>query len=56
MLLHFFPVSSEANTAISFGQVHATFWPFRHRMIKKWISRLIIPMSSRTVATQCMVL
>ncbi|XP_078363808.1 somatostatin receptor type 5-like [Oculina patagonica] len=42
--LHFlFPVSSLTNIAvISIERVHATFWPFRHRAIKKTAYGLII--------------
>jgi len=28
------------HSAISLGRVHATFYPVRHRMIKKWIHGL----------------
>ena len=29
-------------TIIALERVHATFYPFRHRALKKWIYRLII--------------
>ena len=38
--------------AYSYGRVHATFCPFRHYMIKKWIYGLTTPRSSTIVAIQ----
>ena len=38
-----FPVASVTNiTAISLERLHATFWPLRHRVMQKWIYRLIV--------------
>ena len=38
-----FPICSLLNiTVISVERLHATFWPFRHRVIKKWTYGLII--------------
>ena len=42
-ILYLFPVASLANlAAISLERMHATFCPFRHRIIKKWVFRFII--------------
>ena len=39
----FFPVMSLTNiTAISLERLHATFFPFKHRVIRKWICGVII--------------
>ena len=41
--MHFFPTVSLTNlAAISLERTHATFRPFRHRIIKKWVFRFII--------------
>lgn len=38
-----FPVSSLLNiTVISAERLHATFWPFRHRVVKTWVYGLVI--------------
>jgi len=38
-----FPVASVTNiTAISLERLHATFWSLRHRVVQKWIYRLIV--------------
>ena len=38
-----FPVASLTNiTAISLDRLHATFWPIKHRVIRKWIYGAII--------------
>ncbi|KAL9979689.1 hypothetical protein ACROYT_G017389 [Oculina patagonica] len=43
VLLFSFPVASLANmSAISIERLHATFWPFRHRVMSKWVYGLII--------------
>ena len=37
-LFHWFPLTSLTNiTVISLDRMHATFRPFRHRVIKKWV-------------------
>ena len=42
-ILYLFPVASLTNlAAISLERMHATFCPFRHRIIKKWVFRFII--------------
>ena len=42
-LLHIFSFTSLVNlVVISLERLHATFWPFRHRFIKKWIYIVII--------------
>ncbi len=42
-LLSLFPVASLTNmTAISIERLHATFWPFSHRVMSKWVYGLII--------------
>ena len=42
-IISLFPVSSLTNiAAISVERLHATLWPFRHRLIKKWVYALII--------------
>ena len=39
----FFPFTSLVNLAfISFERVHATYRPFKHRLIKKWVYGLVI--------------
>ena len=43
ILLVIFPFCSMINiTIIALERVHATFYPFRHRALKKWVYRLII--------------
>ncbi|XP_078364514.1 lysophosphatidic acid receptor 2-like [Oculina patagonica] len=43
VLLRFFPVSSVTHiSAISLERLNATFWPFRHRVLKKWVYGFII--------------
>ncbi|XP_078364499.1 histamine H2 receptor-like [Oculina patagonica] len=43
ILLVLFPVASLTNmTAMSIERLHATFWPFRHRVMSKWVYGLII--------------
>ena len=43
ILLRFFVVGSLLNiTTIALERVHATFRPLRHRVLKKWVYRLII--------------
>ncbi len=43
ILLVLFPVTSLTNmTAISIERLHATFWPFRHRVMNKWVYGLMI--------------
>ena len=42
MLLLFFAASLPNIAIISLERAHATFFPFRHRMIKKWVHRLTI--------------
>ena len=43
VLLVLFPVGSLTNmTSIALERVHATFFPFRHRVLKKWVYGLII--------------
>ena len=38
-----FPIGSLTNiTSIALERVHATFLPFKHRVLKKWVYRLII--------------
>ena len=38
-----FPIASLTNiTIIALERVHATFCPFRHRVLKKWVYRLMI--------------
>ena len=42
-LIHLFPASSLTNiAAISVERLHATLWPFRHRLIKKWVYGIMI--------------
>ena len=43
ILLLLFPIGSLTNiTSIALERVHATFFPFRHRVLKKWVYGLII--------------
>jgi len=43
VFVRMFVFSSLTNIAIvALERVHATFFPFRHRVLKKWVSRLII--------------
>ena len=43
IFLTFFFIASFTNIAIiSLERAHATFFPFRHRVLKKWVYRLII--------------
>ena len=43
ILGHLFSFTSPLNLiAISLERLHATFWPFRHRLLKKWIYIVII--------------
>ena len=43
ILLRLFPIASLTNiTIIALERVHATFFPFRHRVLKKWVYGLII--------------
>ncbi len=43
ILLVLFPVASLTNmTAMSIERLHATFWPFKHRVMNKWVYGLII--------------
>ena len=43
VLKDFFPFASLTNiTMIAFERVYATFFPFKHRVLKKWVYRLII--------------
>ena len=43
MLRGLFPIGSLTNiTSIALERVHATFLPFRHRVLKKWVYGLII--------------
>ncbi|XP_078364272.1 histamine H2 receptor-like [Oculina patagonica] len=43
IIVRLFPAASLTNiTAISLERLHATFWPFRHRVIKIWIYRLTV--------------
>ena len=38
-----YPIGSLTNiTSIALGRVHATFYPFKHRVLKKWVYGLII--------------
>ena len=49
ILYVFFPVASVTNiTAISLERLHATFWPLRHRIMKKWIFGLIVAITWAT--------
>ena len=42
-LLRVFPIGSLTNiTSIALERVHATFFPFKHRVLKKWVYGLII--------------
>ena len=42
-ILFLFPIGSLTNiTSIALERVHATFFPFRHRVLKKWVYGLII--------------
>ena len=41
--LHLFSFTSLTNLmAISLERLHATFFPFRHRFVKKWVHRAIV--------------
>ena len=43
VLLELFPIGSLTNiTSIALERVHATFFPFRHRVLKKWVYGLTI--------------
>jgi len=43
VMVWFFPIGSLTNMAIiALERVHATVYPFRHRMLKKWVYRLLI--------------
>ena len=43
ILLVLFPIGSLTNiTSIALERVHATFFPFRHRVLKNWVYGLII--------------
>ena len=43
VLLVLFPIASLTNiTSIALERVHATFFPFKHRVLKKWVYGLII--------------
>ena len=43
VLMVLFPVASLTNiSVIALERVHATFFPFRHRVLKKWVLQLII--------------
>ena len=43
LFLHLFYFTSLTNLiAISLERLHATFCPFRHRFVKKWVYRIII--------------
>ena len=43
VLVRLFPIGSLTNiTIIALERVHATFFPFRHRVLKKWVYGLII--------------
>ena len=43
LFVQLFPFASLVNlTAISLERLHATFCPFRHRFVKKWVYRAII--------------
>ena len=47
-LIYLFPLTSLTNIAmISLQQAHATFRPFKHRVIKKWVYGVAIVCSSR---------
>ena len=42
-ILFLFPLTSLTNTAvISLERLHATFRPFRHRVIEKWVYKIVI--------------
>ena len=43
ILLRLFPIASLTNiTIIALERVHATFFPFRHRVLKKWVYGFLI--------------
>ena len=43
LLLRLFPIASLTNiTTIALERMHATFFPFKHRVLKKWVYGLII--------------
>jgi len=49
ILFILFPVSSVTNiTVISLERLHATFWPLRHRVMQKWIYRLVVAITWAT--------
>jgi len=60
VLITLFPCGSLINIAIiALERVHATFYPFKHRVLKKWVYRLIIAVvwvTSGLVTIACMLL